>query len=265
MCIVYGTAEAIILAVASQGPSLMTISVKMADMFERYDEHARHSIFFARYEASQSGSLKIDALHLLLGLLRATGSIFALANPQVSVNDVIETCRRAIPAGEKTSTSVDMPLSEECKQALEEATTRADAMRSREIRPIHLALGLILASSEVALILKSHGITAANLAIDNDIHPEAPRVSAERPALLEFVCQGQLIATSPVNFVNPLPRTGDELNLNRNHRNETYKVVRVQHHFEGPPITKTMAHCWLVKVVIEVEAIGPPPEMAEYT
>ena len=39
-------------------------------MFERYTEGARRAVFFARYEASNFGSLCIDTEHLLLGLLR---------------------------------------------------------------------------------------------------------------------------------------------------------------------------------------------------
>ena len=39
-------------------------------MFERYIEKARRTIFFARYEASQFGSLYIETEYLLLGLLR---------------------------------------------------------------------------------------------------------------------------------------------------------------------------------------------------
>ncbi len=39
-------------------------------MFERYNEKARRTIFFARYEASVSGSPYMETEHLLLGLLR---------------------------------------------------------------------------------------------------------------------------------------------------------------------------------------------------
>jgi ATP-dependent Clp protease ATP-binding subunit ClpC len=39
-------------------------------MFEKYTEKARRVIFFARYEASQFGSSRIETEHLLLGLLR---------------------------------------------------------------------------------------------------------------------------------------------------------------------------------------------------
>jgi len=39
-------------------------------MFERYTEHARRTIFFARYEASSLGSEVIETEHLLLGIVR---------------------------------------------------------------------------------------------------------------------------------------------------------------------------------------------------
>ena len=39
-------------------------------MFEKYTEKARRVIFFARYEASQLGSSRIETEHVLLGLLR---------------------------------------------------------------------------------------------------------------------------------------------------------------------------------------------------
>ena len=50
-------------------------------MFERYTERARRVLFFARYEASQLGSVSIETEHLLLGLIREgkglTSRIFA--------------------------------------------------------------------------------------------------------------------------------------------------------------------------------------------
>src|SRR5918993_1052669 len=46
-------------------------------MFERYTERARRVLFFARYEASQLGSISIDTEHLLLGILREERSVAA--------------------------------------------------------------------------------------------------------------------------------------------------------------------------------------------
>ena len=37
-------------------------------MFERYTEKSRRAIFFARYEASQTGCREIGTGHLLLGI-----------------------------------------------------------------------------------------------------------------------------------------------------------------------------------------------------
>ena len=235
-------------------------------MFQRYDEHAKRVIFFSRYEASQSGSIEIGALHMLLGILRESGSIFTMAAAGFSVNDLMEECKRALPEGEKISTSVDMPLSEECKQALGHATVQADAMKSRDVSPLHLALGLMAASREVSAILAAKGISAAKLMKNAEVvFTEPAGDTGSASVLLEFVSRDELVATSPLNFANSLPRTGDEIYLTRGRQAETYKVLRVQHHFEGPPATRTMAHCWLVKVVIEVELISMPPETHDYT
>ena len=47
-------------------------------MFERYTERARRVLFFARYEASQLGSISIETEHLLLGLIREGKGIIHL-------------------------------------------------------------------------------------------------------------------------------------------------------------------------------------------
>ena len=50
-------------------------------MLERFGERARRVLFFARVEASELGSIRIDTEHLLLGLVRdgkgLTGRLFA--------------------------------------------------------------------------------------------------------------------------------------------------------------------------------------------
>jgi ATP-dependent Clp protease ATP-binding subunit ClpC len=236
-------------------------------MFERYDEHARRVIFFARYDASQSGSQVINSRHLLLGIMRESKGLFSPPLTEDGLRNLDGECRRGIAisnnaiSNKKMGISVDLPLSVECKHALAEGAAQAETMRSRMIRPLHLALGLISASQDVKELLKAQGITAESLAENPDAGVETPSYSRSPSALLEFVCQGERVASSAVNLVNPLPRTGDEVYLTRDKQAETYKVLRVQHHFEGPPKPRTLAHCWLVKVVVEVDVIGVPPEM----
>jgi len=95
-------------------------------MFERYTEKARRVIFFARYEASQFGSPYIETEHLLLGLLREDK---ALTNRFLRSHASVESIRKQIEAHttirEKVSTSVDLPLSNECKRVLAYAAEEA--------------------------------------------------------------------------------------------------------------------------------------------
>ncbi len=102
-------------------------------MFERYTEKARRVIFFARYEASQFGSPYIETEHLLLGLLREDK---ALSNRFLRSHASVESIRKQIEAHttirEKVSTSVDLPLSNECKRVLAYAAEEAQTARNRE-------------------------------------------------------------------------------------------------------------------------------------
>lgn len=113
-------------------------------MFERYTEKARRTIFFARYEASQFGSPYIETEHLLLGLLREDK---ALTNRFLRGPGVVEDIRRQIESAttvrEKTSTSVDLPLSNENKRVLAYAAEEAERLSHKHIGTEHLLLGLL--------------------------------------------------------------------------------------------------------------------------
>src|SRR3954462_15447471 len=113
-------------------------------MFERYTEKARRVIFFARYEASQFGSPYIETEHLLLGLLREDK---ALTNRFLRSHASVESIRKQIEAHttirEKVSTSVDLPLSNECKRVLAYAAEEAERLGHKHIGTEHLLLGLL--------------------------------------------------------------------------------------------------------------------------
>src|SRR5438034_8671846 len=113
-------------------------------MFERYTEKARRVIFFARYEASQFGSPYIETEHLLLGLLREDK---ALTNRFLRSHASVESIRKQIEGHttihEKIPTSVDLPLSNECKRVLAYAAEEAKRLRHKHIGTEHLLLGLL--------------------------------------------------------------------------------------------------------------------------
>jgi len=145
-------------------------------MFERYTEKARRVIFFARYEASQFGSPYIETEHLLLGLLREDK---ALTNRFLRSHASVESIRKQIEAHttirEKVSTSVDLPLSNECKRILAYANEEAERLNHRHIGTEHLLLGILREESgTAATVLRELGLeleSARQAISQNPDHP----------------------------------------------------------------------------------------------
>lgn len=130
-------------------------------MFERYTEKSRRTIFFARYEAIQFGSPHIETEHLLLGVFREDK---ALANRFLGSYGAVEFLRHQIegrtPTGEKISTTVDLPLSQECQSTLDYGVEEADRLDHQHIRTEHLLLGLLREKTSLAArLLNEQGVT----------------------------------------------------------------------------------------------------------
>src|SRR5918912_1106822 len=95
-------------------------------MFERYTERARRVLFFARYEASQLGSISIETEHLLLGLLREERSVAAsiLMEKGMRLNTVREDIVQLLN-GKTTMTRVkETPLLAEFSRDLTESAMK---------------------------------------------------------------------------------------------------------------------------------------------
>jgi enamine deaminase RidA (YjgF/YER057c/UK114 family) len=113
-------------------------------MFERYTEKARRVIFFARYEASQFGSPYIETEHLLLGLLREDKTLTnRFLRPHASVESIRKQIEAHTTIREKIATSVDLPLSNECKRVLAYAAEEAMRFSHQWTGTEHLLLGLL--------------------------------------------------------------------------------------------------------------------------
>jgi ATP-dependent Clp protease ATP-binding subunit ClpC len=147
-------------------------------MFERYTEKARRVIFFARYEASQFGSPYIETEHLLLGLLREDKT---LTNRFLRSHASVESIRKQIEGHttirEKVSTSVDLPLSNECKRVLAYAAEEAERLSHKHIGTEHLLLGLLREEKCFAAeILTERGLRLPA------VREELQRTTQEKPA-----------------------------------------------------------------------------------
>ena len=121
-------------------------------MFERYTERARRVLFFARYEASQLGSISIETEHLLLGLIREgkglTSRLFARSH--LSLENIRKEIEGRTVFREKVSTSVEIPFSTETKRVLHHAAEEADRLLHNYIGTEHLLLGILREERSVA-------------------------------------------------------------------------------------------------------------------
>src|SRR3990170_4948726 len=121
-------------------------------MFERYTERARRVLFFARYEASQLGSISIETEPPLLGLTRGgrglTSRIFARSH--LSLEAIRKEIEGRTVFREKVSTSVEIPFSAETKRVLQFAAEEADRLLHNYIGTEHLLLGILREERSVA-------------------------------------------------------------------------------------------------------------------
>jgi ATP-dependent Clp protease ATP-binding subunit ClpC len=185
-------------------------------MFERYTEKARRVIFFARYEASQFGSPYIETEHLLLGLLREDK---ALTNRFLRSHASVESIRKQIEGHttirEKVSTSVDLPLSNECKRVLAYAAEEAERLSHKHIGTEHLLLGLLREEKCFAAeILHERGLRLSTIREElarTTQEKAQPQRSRESSLLSEF--SRDLTQAAMDNQLDPL--VGREMELER--------------------------------------------------
>jgi hypothetical protein len=143
-------------------------------MFERYTERARRVIFFARYEASKFGSITIETEHLLLGLIREEKNLTNrfLRSPS-SLEDIRKEIEGRTTIREAVSTSIDLPLSNECKRILAYGNEEAERLNHLHIGTEHLLLGILREEKCLAAeILHARGLRL--VAIREELARSAP-------------------------------------------------------------------------------------------
>ena len=186
-------------------------------MFERYTERARRVLFFARYEASQLGSVSIETEHLLLGLIREgkglTSRIFARSH--LSLENIRKEAEGRSIFREKISTSVEIPFSTETKRVLQYSAEEADRLLHNYIGTEHLLLGILREERSVAAsILTERGMRLNTVREDivQLLNEKATLTRVkETPLLAEFT--RDLTELAIKNHLDPL--VGREIELER--------------------------------------------------
>lgn len=120
-------------------------------MFERFTEKSRRVVFFARYEAAQSGSAEVGTHHLLLALFREDRELMRRC---VGLPSEVEAIRQKVEQRfppVRLAPSVDLPMSAEVSRVLAAAGEEAERMgHSRIVETGHLLLGLLRETRSMA-------------------------------------------------------------------------------------------------------------------
>ena len=161
-------------------------------MLEKFTEKAKRILFLARYEASQSGSKIIGTEHILLGIIKEnediTSELFARSNVNPELMRAELEARG--PSRERTSTTVEIPFSDEVKRVLSYAEEEAERLLHPYIGAEHLLLGLLREESSTAgRMLTEKGMSLYMVREDlvNALKKKAaPRKKREMPFLAEF-------------------------------------------------------------------------------
>jgi hypothetical protein len=162
-------------------------------MFERYTESARRVIFFARYGASQFGSFTIESEHFLLGLIREDekGLQRFLLNP-TTIKAVRKQVEDQLPIHEKISTSINIPLSDECARILSHAAEESERLGHSYIDTSHLLLGILGETNCVAAkILTGLGLEFATAREEIRRQPPTENESTGGMPLKSFLSAGK--------------------------------------------------------------------------
>ena len=115
-------------------------------MFERYTERARRVLFFARYEASEFGSLSIETEHVLLGLVREgkglTSRLFERVFHLAGRHPGRDRRAHGRPPDRSRRRS-RFPSPVQTKRILQYAAEEADRLMHSYIGTEHLLLGIL--------------------------------------------------------------------------------------------------------------------------
>ena len=132
--------------------------------FSRYNEAARRSIVFARYEAACLGHGYIMPEDLLAGLLREDREIRGCLNPEALV-EIRQAVGVAVgPVQRKVSGQ--MPLSDTVKQILSLAVVEAERTGAKSITTRHVAAAILSQGQTLAAdLLCQYGINLDRLRI----------------------------------------------------------------------------------------------------
>jgi hypothetical protein len=230
-------------------------------MFERYETHAKRSIFYAKRNAREYGSGYVEPEHLLMGILREVPRIlseFVAESPEVLFDEAekialdrkVRQVRAATP-----EISGDVPLGPETIRVLEKAAEEAERAAQDKINPMHLIVAMLNEEGTGASeLLKRFEVTLPKLrarfgywelAMETASSPP-PQISISNygvhvgPEVLFVLPDGRSIgSTTTLDYV-PRLKERLRLSLERGYTSE-FTVVDVRYDYK--PVDMNDASC----------------------
>jgi len=140
-------------------------------MFERFTEHARRAIFFARYEASFQSSGEITAGHIIVGVIREAESHSVAASfLKDHETNLRSTLGIPMPSGKALIDLMkDIPLDRNAKMVLADAINEAELDNSFYIYTDHLLRGVLRFPNEAADALQSISLDLARASAASEL------------------------------------------------------------------------------------------------
>ncbi len=113
-------------------------------MWQRFTERARKVVFYAQEEAQKFGEGYVSTEHLLLGLLRESGSVASRVLDRLGVSEsrIRAEVEKQLPRGDARP-SQDMTLTPRAKRVIDLAYDEARKLNNNYIGTEHILLGLI--------------------------------------------------------------------------------------------------------------------------
>lgn len=221
-------------------------------MFERYETHAKRSIFYAKRNALEYGSEYVQPEHLLMGILREVPRILSdlvADSPEVLFNEaekiaIERKLRQRNPAA--VDAPGEAPFAPETIRVFEEAAEEAKRAAQDKINPMHLIVAILNEEGTGASeLLKRLEVTLPKLrarfgywelAIENAYTPP-PQLSISNygvhvgPEILFVLPDGRGIASTTTLDYVPRLKERLRLSLERGYTSE-FTVVDVRYDYK---------------------------------
>ena len=132
--------------------------------FQRYTTRAREAVFFARVEASRSGSATIEPEHVLLGAMRASNGQAGRLFDGLALDAARAELLPAARPQELPSPEARIATGARATQVFRGAAAAADARQHPQVGLVHLVLGVLGDDgSRAARLLVREGISITSL------------------------------------------------------------------------------------------------------